>query len=120
MVQKTTTASLWFRNILKRRPILSATPQKSLRKKAKRNTPEDVTEREKAACWQVQSDGGEKNSKGETVNGSSTKTTIWKNELRRHCEEVHVDPEETMEEQGKKASTCTKQKGTHILQEKGE
>ena len=42
---------------------------------------------------------------------------IWKNELQRHCEEVYVDPEETIKLQ-ETESRSTRQKETH-LQKKG-
>ena len=36
------------------------------------------------------------------VNGSFTEDRgAWEKELQRHCVEVYVDPEETVEEQGK-------------------
>ena len=53
------------------------------------------------------------------VNGSFTEDrTVWKRELQRHCEEVYVDPGETIEEQEKRIMKYKKMV-RNILQKKG-
>ena len=52
------------------------------------------------------------------VNGSFTDDReAWKKELQRHCVEVHVDPEETAEEQEKRIAKYERDGDRHFTEE---